>query len=161
MALRLARSTVQRTLAALRQAGFLEWRRRTIEVDGGDRRPRREQTSNVYRFNLPTKAAQVVRQLVARRFGSRGEVRSARIVTAAELATRCAQALGEGKLAAGQHMPVEHAGDVGRAHLRPAAALLGEPPGGDVGERGGADRRGAGRLAVTVSASASLPAMAL
>jgi hypothetical protein len=68
-ALKIARSCVVRTLAALRSAGFIEWKRRTVVVDREGAGPRREQTSNLYRFTLPKAIAWRVSKYMVKRFG--------------------------------------------------------------------------------------------
>lgn len=70
-ALKIALSTVNATLEALRVAGFLEWTRRTVMVEGDGPGPRRQQTTNLYRFTLPKAVAWRVSKFMVRRFGRR------------------------------------------------------------------------------------------
>ncbi len=48
-----SRTAVVRALKQLREAGFLEWRRRFVTVERCGPGPRRRQTSNTYRLQLP------------------------------------------------------------------------------------------------------------
>jgi hypothetical protein len=89
VALKIGLRSVRRIMKALYLAGFLEWQRRSVEIDADDGGSRREQTSNLYRFNLPAELAGLVKRLVAQRTGrAPAQPRSLRIVGAAELKSR-------------------------------------------------------------------------
>jgi hypothetical protein len=89
-ALKIGLRSVRRIMKALFMAGFLEWQRRSVEVDAEDGGSRTEQTSSLYRFNVPAgDVAGLVKRLVAKRTGRKADaLRGFRIVGAAELSAR-------------------------------------------------------------------------
>lgn len=64
--LRRSRDAVVRALKALRDHGFIEWRRRYIECKTPTRAPQRKQTSNAYRLQLPGRAKPLLSAAAAR-----------------------------------------------------------------------------------------------
>lgn len=88
-ALKIGLRTIRRIMKALYLAGFLEWQRQSVEVEGDDGRIRREQTANLYRFNIPADLAGLVTRLVAARNGGNARpLRSLRVVGEVELRSR-------------------------------------------------------------------------
>ncbi|HEX8585072.1 MAG TPA: hypothetical protein VF680_11745 [Allosphingosinicella sp.] len=64
---KLARATVVRALSRLKDAGFLWWIRRKVELDTEGAGPRIHQATNAYWFKLRGRAAGLVRLIMAKR----------------------------------------------------------------------------------------------